>query len=169
MCRITRQIDGHVVDSIEPRPNTQAADAKGSFVAEILTSPDYDWLPPENLGPAINTPGRELCPDLTSDERIIVFSRNGKLQISRRASREEPFVKVEPLPDAINGLTDLGEQASFSGDGLLLAFSATNAGFRSIWLSTRKSVDAPFGAPEPLPALSTSAPSRAARSSRPTD
>ncbi len=150
LCRITRQIDGHVVDSIEPRPNNQAADAKGSFVAELLTSPDYDWLPPENLGSAINTPGRELCPTLTSDERIIVFSRNGKLQISRRASREGPFAKVEPLPDLINGLPDLGEQASLSGDGLLLAFRARNAGSRAIWLSTRNSVDDPLGAPVPL-------------------
>jgi len=56
-------------------------------LAQVLTSPDYEWSAPENLGPGSNTDGvQELC-GMTDDERTVLFLRKGSLIISRRKSK----------------------------------------------------------------------------------
>jgi hypothetical protein len=136
---------------IEPRLTLASAlRAAKLSLADILTSPDYEWSTPENLGRAINA-GTVMLRGLTDDERIILLSSGGKLMMSRRKTRDEPFPPAVPLPDAIT--RDVMHGASMTGDGLLLAFVSTREGSQGedIWMSSRKSVDEPFGEPVRLP------------------
>ncbi len=118
---------------------------------DILTSPEYEWSTPVNLGTGINSGKRNLSATLTGDECTIVFARDGKIWTSRRKNREEPFPNAVPLPDYIN--VDVREEVSMSADGLLLALCSSRDGSEKddIWLATRKSVDDPFGTPVRLP------------------
>jgi len=121
-------------------------------VAELLASPDWVWGVPENLGPGVNTVGRELSPTLTSDELTIVFARNQNLWMSRRGSIKEQFGKAERLPNLINN-TQIREECSISGDGLMLVFSSSRNGTThgEIRISERKSLAEPFGDPVRVP------------------
>lgn len=122
-----------------------------SALGELLASPDWEWGTPENLGPGVNGPGRDLAATLTSDELTIVFARDRKLWISQRRTAAEPFGAAELLPDSIN--TDVRETPSISGDGLVLVFTTLRDGLarEGVWMSTRKTRDEPFGEPERLP------------------
>jgi serine/threonine protein kinase len=110
---------------------------------------DYGWDEPRNLGPAINTRGRELNASLTDDEKTIVYSSGKQLMIGERAHRDEPFVKTVPLPDTINRISGLWENSCLSGDGLQLAFIVREGG-DDVWLSRRMSRSEPFGTPQQL-------------------
>ena len=110
---------------------------------------EYEWSEPQNLGPAVNTPGRELNASLTDDEKTIVFYSNNQLKIGERASRDEPFTNVTLLPEAINKTPGLRESNCISGDGLQLAFVARESN-DDVWLSRRASRSEPFGAPQRL-------------------
>ncbi|MFO0825620.1 MAG: serine/threonine-protein kinase [Gemmataceae bacterium] len=132
----------------EPKPTDGPLPVSSSAeLAALLRSQDWVWGPPENLGPGVNSEVRDLAPTLTADELTIVFARNGKLMMSRRKRITEQFSKAEQLPESIN--KEVREEASISGDGLLLAFSAARGARKQneIWLSERKSLDEPFGNP----------------------
>jgi serine/threonine protein kinase/formylglycine-generating enzyme required for sulfatase activity len=120
-------------------------------IATLLTSADYEWSEPVNLGKAINGGGRQLGASLTADEKIMVFGRDGKLWISRRDSVNDTFERADPLPESINDKT--AEVASLSSDGLVLIFSSTRTGSEQedLWICERKTVNEPFGAPERMP------------------
>ncbi len=113
-------------------------------LADLLASPDWEWGPPENLGPGVNTPARELMAALTADERELVFARGPALWIARRASPDEPFTAAEPLPVATGAFA---QSPTLTGDGLVLAFVAAPAGGKreEVWMSTRASRAEPFG------------------------
>lgn len=112
---------------------------------------EYEWSEPQNLGAAVNTGGRELNPSLTDDEKTILYFSNNKLMIGERNSRNEPFSKVTPLPDAINRTPGLRESGCLSGDGLQLVFVARESN-DDVWWSSRATRDAAFGAPKRLTA-----------------
>ncbi len=139
----------------EPRDTTTAprglpARAKLSL-ADPLTSADYTWSAPENLGPGINTNRGETVHGLTDDERIILFARDGQLMMSRRKRKDEPFPAAVPLSSA--AAKEAPNGASITGDGLLLAFVVKRADQtgEDIWIRSRGSVDEPFGEPIRLP------------------
>lgn len=117
-------------------------------LATLLTSADYEWSPLENLGPAVNTDGRDLSPTLTADECTLIYSRGSTLWHSRRNSVAAPFAAAEPLPAII---AEGSDNPTITADGLLLAFSSNRDGNDDIWLSSRKSRDEPFGDPVRLP------------------
>jgi hypothetical protein len=142
--------------SAPPEPLTAVS------VADRLTSPEWEWAPPERLGPGVNTTARELMATLTADEREVVFVRDRSLWAARRASPEEPFAAAEPVPTGVTA--PLVQAPSLSGDGLLLAFAAHPGGkeFEAVWMASRESRDAPFGPARRLPAPVNGAPWSAA-------
>lgn len=123
---------------------------------ELLVSPDYDWSEPDNLGPAINTPAPEFIHELTDDELLILFVRNGRYMTSRRKSKQKPFTDVTRLPDSIN--SDATNGVTMSGDGLFLVFVSKREGSagEDLWMSSRKSINEPFGEPARMPEPSNS-------------
>ncbi len=127
------------------------SDASGRWPFDPSDGNEYEWSQPESLGPGVNTRGRELNPSLTDDEKTIAFYSNNRLMIGQRASRDEEFSKVEPLPDAINGKPGLRENSCLSGDGLQLAF-VVREGTDDVWLSRRTTANEPFGPPVRLDA-----------------
>ncbi len=44
-------------------------------LSEILTSPNWEWTVPENLGPAVNTDGSEMSPHFCADGKRLWFQR----------------------------------------------------------------------------------------------
>jgi hypothetical protein len=108
----------------------------------LLATSEYEWGPPENLGPAINTQGRDLSGSLTADELTLVYSSQGKLCLSQRKSRSEPFPSGEPLPAAIQ--EQAGEMSNISGDGLVLVFASRPGPNEDIFVTSRPSRAATF-------------------------
>ncbi|MCP5524217.1 MAG: PD40 domain-containing protein [Verrucomicrobiales bacterium] len=97
-------------------------------------------------------------PTLTADGLVLVFPRNpsssgtywtqAKLFEARRTSVSEPFGPATPLPDAINQYSCY--LPFVSPDGLMLLFTSDRPGGlgdEDIWVATRPSLNAPFGAP----------------------
>ena len=119
-------------------------------LADFLTSPDFEWSAPENLGLGVNTMAGEHVFGLTDDELLLLLRRDALVMISRRASKDAPFAKPEPLPDPINRLFEHG---AISGDGLVLVFSSKPEESKNahLWLSERKSLEEPFGTPVLMP------------------
>lgn len=121
-------------------------------IVEMLTSPDYEWSVPENLGKSVNGPGSEFCPAVTDDGLILVFAslRNGqpvKLYECCRKSTEEPFgeaVAIEqPGPSASNPF--------LSADGLTLLYESEQGpghqGVVDLYLLRRRGRTAPWEKP----------------------
>jgi hypothetical protein len=118
-------------------------------LSDWLTSPNGSWAEPVNLGPTINTNSREVSASLTDDECTIIFVRDTKLMIARRANRDDAFGDVIPLSDSINNA--IREGASVSGDGTVLVFPSKRTGAFHLWMATRPDGRAEFGMPIELP------------------
>jgi serine/threonine protein kinase len=136
-------------------PATHASPEKPATTRWPFDPPDgkeYTWSEPENLGNAVNTATRDLAPQLTSDELTMLFNRASELFLAERSHRDEPFLKTQPLPDSINKLAGLSENATISGDGLTILFArGESRATRDIWMVERPSKTEPFGAPVKLP------------------
>ncbi len=125
---------------------------------EVLTSDEFEWTEPENLGAAINSAQRETSPVLTTDERLLIYGRQFKIWQARRASADVSFEAAEPLPLTLPNDTVVGDGVSMTRDGLTLVF-ATYGGANpdDIMICTRRSLDEPFEVPEFLPEPTNSA------------
>lgn len=126
---------------------TDGGATAGLSPSQILTSPDWEWSEPENLGPGVNSGDREISPSLTSDEKILVFVRAGDVFESRRKSIGEPFAAAVKLGPPISRPNSSQTGVAISGDGLLLVVSS-NRGPNTdedVYLAERKSVNEPFG------------------------
>ncbi len=124
--------------------------------AEILTSPDWEWTKPENLGPAVNSTASDFMPAVTADGLCLVFASNRKdgarLYEALRASTDKPFADAQMLEKLIVPNTD-STRPWLSGDGLTLLFTPKRPGkpeSLGIWMSRRAARDKPWGAPEDL-------------------
>jgi len=130
------------------------------YVATRATKSD-PWGPPVNLGPAVNSPGAEILPSISSDGLTLYFSddwdwspRPGGLGgcdiwMAERTSRDAPWGTPMNVGAPIN--TSAGEiTPSVSGDGLTLLFASARAGGQGsydLWMSTRATVQDNWGAP----------------------
>ncbi|CAN5336317.1 hypothetical protein BH11PLA2_BH11PLA2_45430 [soil metagenome] len=128
--------------------------------ADILTSPDYEWSLPENLGPGVNSGYEEATPYVTADGLTILFRSDrpggegeSDLWQCTRRSIEEPFANPVNLGPMIN--SSRGEDAPcLSANELTLYFASTNgnAGFNfDIFRANRDSKLLPWKEPERLP------------------
>lgn len=95
------------------------------------------YLDPADVGPAVNTPGREFCPFITPDERCLLFSRVGEgtrkadLYVACRGTNGE-WTDARPLGAPVNSE---GNEVSpvVSSDGRYLFFISTRGGTSRIY------------------------------------
>ncbi|MFO0849074.1 MAG: protein kinase [Gemmataceae bacterium] len=142
-------------------PRHPGADVPGSPLTptDILTGLDFDWSPPENLGPSVNTPHSEGQPCLSADGNALLFrsDRPGgfgrhDLWESRRKAAADPWGEPANLGPAINS-PDQDEAPTLTADGRTLVFVSDRGGRgdTDLWMARRPSADAPWGEPERLP------------------
>jgi hypothetical protein len=86
--------------------------------------------------------------DVSVGDTRLVVSRDGDLYEAVRASRADPW----PAPTLLVELSgpDVDGFPSLRGDGLEIFWERSGALAPSIWRAVRPSLDAPFGAPEPV-------------------
>jgi hypothetical protein len=116
-----------VFHSIEMRKVSAAPFGEPGSIPHLLTSPDYDWTAPVNLGPLVNSPNVDLGPMVSPDGLHLVFSslREGEAELfeCRRPSADEPWSKPSRVFPAIEeGHQD---QPWMSPDELRLIYHAT--------------------------------------------
>lgn len=133
------------------RTTFETTDANQPSSFEILTSDQWEWTKPENLGPGVNTSAGEFGGQFSADGLTLVFvstrsvtNQNekpvrSKLWMSRRDSLDQPFTEPVNLGPSVN---HIGNQnfPTISADGLVLVFAARrNKGSTDLWTSTRDS------------------------------
>lgn len=142
-------------DTVAP-PSGPQSEQTGPSLAQTPALAMMDrstvWSDPVNLGPGINSAGREANPSLTDDELLIAFTRAGELYEARRASRDQPFEPAKKLSTSFSTVSG-NISCSLSGDGLLMAITSAVLGEKQedILLCSRVSRDEPFGPPQRLP------------------
>jgi Tol biopolymer transport system component len=128
--------------------------------ANILTSPDYEWAKPVNLGHTVNGAHNENQFALSEDGQILVFSsdRNGTSDLfeCRRTSATLPFGEAAAIKKLSS--PDYEADPCLSDDGLALLFAYRREGTDlNIWQSSRRDRNAPWDPPERLgPPINTS-------------
>ena len=125
---------------------------------EILTSSDWTWSRPVNLGRIVNTKNMEASPALSADGLTLLFVSDrpgglGKQDIwmCTRARVNGPWIKPVNLGRNIN-TNGIDRGPSLSSDGLTLIFGSYVPGAQLgkkgpfvLWRSTRPNVNQPFG------------------------
>jgi hypothetical protein len=99
----------------------------GLSLADVLTSDQFEWTTPKNVGPAVSSPGLpERYPTLSADELTIIFERNLRLFQAERTNRDEPFTRAatEVFPNLHDVLSAEFTSPTISGDGCTLFFKA---------------------------------------------
>lgn len=113
--------------------------------AHVLTSGDYEWSEPLNLGSAVNSDSDDGDPHLSADGRTLYFgsNRTGDWSIwtSTRDSIDSPWLEATRLPEPVNGTGVDAGHPQLSSDALELFFhSHRESGSNTdIWMSTRES------------------------------
>ncbi|QDT33268.1 protein kinase domain-containing protein [Thalassoglobus polymorphus] len=120
-------------------------------LVEMLTSPDYEWTEPVNLGPQINSVAGDNHPTLTADGLILMFESDRgdgaepRLYECRRSSLDAPWSSPRPV-DELNKIQATDPQ--LSRDGLSLLFSRPSHGKNEvIWSCRRPNLNAPWQEP----------------------
>jgi hypothetical protein len=129
----------------------------GSWDIWVATRPttDAEWGPPENLGPAVNTPSFEGSPCISPDNLSLYFSSNHPggfggfdLWVTTRATKADMWGIPVNL-SGINGPSD-DFDASISSDGLELYFVSNRAGGSGdydLWVTNRATLSDLWGPP----------------------
>jgi hypothetical protein len=119
------------------------------------------WGPPTNLGATVNSPYTEAYPSLSSDGLTLYFSdlysgtlRPGGLGgadiwVTTRTSHNDAWTTPANLGAPINS-SAMDLSPTVSGDGLILVFASSRAGTSGpydLWMSTRATVQDPWGSP----------------------
>lgn len=136
------------------------------------SGPDDPWSTPENLGEPVNTPATETSPSLSSNGLELYFSDwlmegpfelrpgglgGGDIWIARRESIDHPWGEPVNPGEPLN-TTDNDANPEISSDGLTLIFDSDRPPGRGgvdLWMSTRDSLDAPWGSPRNLLQVNT--------------
>jgi len=126
---------------------------------EVLTSPDWEWTEPENLGPQVNSSQAETFPLLTGDGKTLVYYSFGFGRKWLQATRQDvsqPF----GLPRPVN-LNDANESLAggMTADGLTWVFSRqripADIASKDLWQASRATLNDSFSLPVPLTELNT--------------
>ncbi len=152
--------------------NSSRSGGHGNFDLWMTTRPTKDspWGPPENLGPAINSPAREQSPKISTDGLSLYFNSNrsgnyttgawGDIWVTRRITVSAPWGTPVNLGPVINSPAHVFGP-SISSDGLSLFFGAEftgGLGNDDIWISTRATPESPWQQPMNLgPMVNSSA------------
>ncbi len=132
---------------------------------------DAEWSAPVNLGPTVNSSADEVYPWISADGLQLYFSewdvfRPGgygrpDMWVTTRERASDPWGTPVNLGPTVNSSAwDYGP--SISADGLLLFFISERpggpGGYGDIWVTTRASVNDPWGTPVNLgPTVNSSA------------
>jgi Tol biopolymer transport system component len=130
----------------QPAANAPRTDAP-------LTSPDFEWSSPENLGPGVNSAKDEYALGISDDGLVLIISstRRGERHMleCRRKSVNEPFGEAALIPEL--AATGAASSPFLSGDGLTLLYSSSSHNRPSpkaqIYETHRKSRETPWTAP----------------------
>jgi hypothetical protein len=124
-------------------------------------SPRDLWGPPTNLGLTVNSTYNEAYPSLSSDGLTLYFSEYysgsvrpaglgaGDIWMTSRPNSSAPWGTPVNLGAPINS-SALDMSPTISGDGLTLVFTSNRPGGNGswdLWMSTRVSVQDPWGPP----------------------
>ena len=122
---------------------------------------DEPWEQPVNLGPTVNSKYFEAYPSLTSDGLTLYFSdfysgtpRTGgiggaDIWMTTRSSRNDPWTTPANLGATVNS-SAMEISPTVSGDDLILVFASSRTGTGGpydLWMSTRETVQEPWGTP----------------------
>ena len=134
----------------------------GDIWVSTRENTDDPWGPPANLGAPVNGPYSESYPSLSSDGLTMYFSDaysssprpggvgGGDIWMTTRLSHDAPWSEPVNLGAPINS-SDLDMSPTISGDDLTLVFTSRNRpggnGSWDLWISTRASVQDPWGSP----------------------
>jgi serine/threonine protein kinase len=134
-----------------PWPDDQPIDIPP---AVLLADPDWEWSPPENLGPRINNDVSQDVPRLSADGETLVlqeWSSQGRVLVHRRGSKAELFrppVEITAPPES--SIT----HPEVSDDGLLLIavqqIATADERRQRLIQAERHSADASWGSWEPV-------------------
>ena len=118
-----------------------------------LTSGDWEWTPPENLGPNVNWEWEDNAPTVSADELRVVFGRlDGQvnsLYESKRDRIDQPFEQATRINLA--NPTHWMAEPCLSPDALSLYFTRGAGPDRSdIFVTRRKNRDSPWEKPVAL-------------------
>ena len=120
---------------------------------------DQPWTKPLNLGPVINSGQADDLPYLSPDNSILYFNSNRNGGFGSRDIWKVPIIpnidfnfgKLVNLGEPIN-TSSIEKSPYISSDGLSLYFTSNREGSindsEDIWISTRDSIDAPWGTPQ---------------------
>ncbi len=151
-----RMLDGGTADSLRPVPVVPSSGWHGSS-ADILTSAEYEWTKPVNLGPNVNSAEHDTDLWISADELRLLFSSDRPggagshdLWECRRSRVDEAWSAAVNLGEPVNsGSFDVDPQ--LSADGRTLVFVSTRndntVGEMDLWLATRESADAAWNKP----------------------
>jgi len=135
--------------------NIRFTDLSKPTATDILTSPDWEWTKPENLGPKVNTADDENDPTVSADGLRLIFSsfrhNNWALYESQRKTTSDPWGEAVRLDASVN--ETISRFPFLTGDGLTLLYSSSRRGGHGdydIWMTSRSNRDAPWGKPENL-------------------
>jgi hypothetical protein len=119
--------------------------------ADVLTSDEWEWTEPENLGPDVNSDRGDGGPTLSGDGLTLVFhsDRDGgigdkDLWLTTRDSLTGPWMKPTNLGPSVNSEAK-DTDATLSADGLTLIFNSNRSGGlggMDLWMSTRADTSA---------------------------
>ena len=137
-------------------PAEPPAAARPLSLAEMLSSPDYEWTEPENLGLPVNSASTDRAPTISEDDLTLLFNTDrigpdGVDQLARAwmATRETtfgPWDNVRPVPTESFVFANSPE---LSADGLSLVYfrhPASDTDRRmELFEIRRQSIDEPFG------------------------
>ncbi len=135
---------------------TQAVAEQQSSIYDQVVSPDFEWTPPENLGPKVNDSTDDFHPTVSADGLILVFAskRSGVVDLfeCRRDSVNEAFGAVKALN--INS-PSVDHDPFLSPDGLTLLYATTQPhpgaqGKADLYITRRKDRASLWDGPENL-------------------
>jgi Tol biopolymer transport system component len=125
---------------------------------DILTSPDWEWSEPENLGPNINSDQRDNFPTLSADGLILIFTSDrgsqgqpnkSRLYECRRDKATGSFGKPVEIKETSETRWN-SSRPFLTGDGLTLFFTSNRPGGSGgidIWTTRRVHRDTPWQQP----------------------
>jgi hypothetical protein len=125
-------------------------------IGERLTSPDYVWTKPENLGSGVNTNFFDEHPSMESDHLTMWFSGGGAIWFATRGSTDVPFTGRTQAGRVINDGRSWDSSPGISSNGLELAFQSGrgspggNANI-DLFLARRATITSPFETPVRMP------------------
>jgi Tol biopolymer transport system component len=179
--RATTEHDWGAPVSLGPTVNSSADDAEPTISADglslffmstrtdgygdrdiwLTTRPTISdaWGPPINLGPKVNGPHPDGCPNISADGLSLFFislrpggSGGADIWVTRRATTDDDWGAPVNLGPKVNGSAwDLWP--CISADGLRLFFGSDRPGGQGdadIWLTSRATTDDDWGTPTNL-------------------